>query len=173
MDIGGRYSLRLFADASRPHNQWRRTICRSNGRNIRAEFAISILALSARQRPRLSSDVCQCGCSDLLMLRVTHFHLHVKSWEALYVGRIPVISSTPIDHLFADLPVVIVKDWSQLSRAFLLDAHARIEERRKRGDYNFEQLSPRFWAGKVLEQSAYAALGLRHEERPGRCWAVV
>lgn len=36
-----------------------------------------------------------------------------RTWEALVLGCIPIIRSSPIDSVYKDLPVWIVKDWSE------------------------------------------------------------
>jgi len=38
-----------------------------------------------------------------------------RVWIALTMGSIPLVSSTPLDPLYEDLPVVIVKDWDQVT----------------------------------------------------------
>ncbi len=43
-----------------------------------------------------------------------------RTWEALALGCIPIVKSSGLDPLFADLPVLIVKDWSELTRDLLV-----------------------------------------------------
>lgn len=44
-----------------------------------------------------------------------------RTWEALCLGCIPIVKSSGLDPLYDGLPVLIVKDWSELNRAGLLD----------------------------------------------------
>lgn len=37
-----------------------------------------------------------------------------RTWEALYLGSIVITMSSALDSLFADLPVVIIHDWSEI-----------------------------------------------------------
>ena len=49
-----------------------------------------------------------------------------RTWEAILLGSIPVIPDLPINSLFADLPVVIVKDWTKVTPDFLRAERDRI-----------------------------------------------
>jgi hypothetical protein len=38
-----------------------------------------------------------------------------RTWEALMLGSVPIIHTSPLDPLFDDLPVLIVEDWSEVT----------------------------------------------------------
>lgn len=42
-----------------------------------------------------------------------------RTWEALFVGCIVIVKTSPIDPLYRDLPVVIVKSWDEISEVNL------------------------------------------------------
>jgi len=42
-----------------------------------------------------------------------------RTWEALALGCIPILKSSPLDPLFEGLPVLIVKDWSEVTQELL------------------------------------------------------
>jgi len=42
-----------------------------------------------------------------------------RTWEALCLGCIPIVKSSGLDPLFNDLPVLIVKNWSDVTRELL------------------------------------------------------
>ena len=42
-----------------------------------------------------------------------------RTWEALVLGCIPIVKSSPLDPLFCDLPVLIVKEWSDITQEVL------------------------------------------------------
>lgn len=42
-----------------------------------------------------------------------------RTWEALVLGCIPIVHSSPLDPLFEGLPVLIVKSWSDITRELL------------------------------------------------------
>lgn len=43
-----------------------------------------------------------------------------RTWEALWMGAIPIVKRSPIDYLYRDLPVVILDDWRQITPAQLV-----------------------------------------------------
>lgn len=65
-----------------------------------------------------------------------------RTWEALYMGAVPIVISSPIDPLFEGLPVVIIHDWNEITREFL---EAKWEE-----IMNTEYLMERRYAGYWL-----------------------
>ena len=69
-----------------------------------------------------------------------------RTWEALYLNVIPIMLSSTIDSLFDDLPVVIVKDWDEISQEFLIEEYHRI---RKRDDYNMDKLKMSYWFNTI------------------------
>lgn len=42
-----------------------------------------------------------------------------RTWEAMYLGAIPIVTASELDPLLQGLPVVIVRDWSQVNLKFL------------------------------------------------------
>ena len=48
-----------------------------------------------------------------------------RTWEAIWVGTYPIVKESTLDYLYKDLPVVIVKNWSDITENFL---HEKIKE---------------------------------------------
>jgi hypothetical protein len=46
----------------------------------------------------------------------------VKTWEALLLGRMPVVRSGPLDRLYEGLPVLILPTWEDLNETIVLRA---------------------------------------------------
>ena len=44
-----------------------------------------------------------------------------RNWEALCLGCIPIVKTSPIDKLYSDLPVLIIKDWHIITQELLND----------------------------------------------------
>jgi hypothetical protein len=78
--------------------------------------------------------------SFVLSPRGNGFDCH-RTWEALYMGAIPIVKTSAMDPAFADLPVVIVKDWSEITENFLLKKWEEMKSKR----YNLEKLSLAYW----------------------------
>ncbi len=68
-----------------------------------------------------------------------------RTWEALAVGTIPIVPSTPIDHIYDDLPVIIVNDWNEVTEEFL---HKKYEEFKQR-TFNLEKMYMPYWIEKI------------------------
>lgn len=64
-----------------------------------------------------------------------------RTWEALLVGTIPIVQSSPLDPLFRDLPVLIVEAWDHLTPEFLRAQYARIRSRA----YDFSPCFAPYW----------------------------
>lgn len=70
-----------------------------------------------------------------------------RTWEALVLGRIPIIFKHKINTIFDDLPVIIVDDWNKISKQFLEKEFDKII---KNWDtYDFEKLTLSYWVRKI------------------------
>ena len=82
-----------------------------------------------------------------------------RTWEALALGTIPIVPSTPLDPLYRDegLPVVIVSAWAEITPANLArwaeELHPRFD------DHLEEKLSLAHWVGRIKKASQQAAGG--------------
>jgi len=65
-----------------------------------------------------------------------------RTWEALVLGCIPVVMSSPIDDVFAELPVLIVKSWRELNMSTL---HATLRAFSRRS-FDMERLKLSYWS---------------------------
>lgn len=68
-----------------------------------------------------------------------------RTWEALYMNCYPVVLSSTLDPLYKGLPVVIVKDWSEVTEELL-------EEKREefsKLEWSQDELYADFWFEKV------------------------
>lgn len=71
-----------------------------------------------------------------------------RTWEALYLGCIPVIKTSTLDPIFEDLPVIIIEDWKQVTKKFLEGQYEKI----KHGTYRLEKMYFDYW-WNLIEQS--------------------
>ncbi|MEX0849086.1 MAG: hypothetical protein WD055_02560 [Candidatus Dependentiae bacterium] len=51
-----------------------------------------------------------------------------RTWEALIVGVVPVVLSSPMDELFKNMPVLIVDDWRVVDEDFLNESYEHIQK---------------------------------------------
>ncbi|HVU26051.1 MAG TPA: hypothetical protein VHE13_18105 [Opitutus sp.] len=49
-----------------------------------------------------------------------------RTWEALLCGAIPIVRTSPLDRLYAGLPVLVVHDWAEVTDGRLKEAEAAL-----------------------------------------------
>lgn len=68
-----------------------------------------------------------------------------RTWEALNLGCIPIVLTTPIDEVYADLPVWIVNDWREVNVENM--KRKIIEFKNKK--FNRNKLKLEYWVNKI------------------------
>ena len=68
-----------------------------------------------------------------------------RTWEALCLGCIPIVKTSHLDLLYEDLPVLIVKDWSEVNLELL--KFTINEFKNKKFDYS--KLTLKYWMTKI------------------------
>jgi hypothetical protein len=68
-----------------------------------------------------------------------------RTWEALLMGAFPVVRTSPLDSIYEGLPVVIVKDWSEVTESFL---HQKWQEMSGK-TYATEKLYFAYWRALI------------------------
>jgi len=64
-----------------------------------------------------------------------------RTWEAILMGSIPIIESSHLDFIFKDLPVLIIDDWSCITKEYLEEQYKIIHNT----TYNLDKLFVQFW----------------------------
>jgi len=64
-----------------------------------------------------------------------------RLWECLYVGTIPIVRSSCLDDLYEGLPILIIKDWKEVTEAFLNDKYVEFS----RKSFNMEKTTMEYW----------------------------
>ena len=73
-----------------------------------------------------------------------------RTWEALLVGSFPVVTTSLLDPLFSDLPVVIVKDWDEVTEEFLNKKYEEMSHK----TYNLDKLYAPYWQKLIRSYAA-------------------
>jgi len=73
-----------------------------------------------------------------------------RTWEALLLGSFPIVTSSLLDPLYDDLPVVIVQDWNEITAEFLNKKYEEMSQK----TYNLDKLYVPYW-NKLIR--SYAA----------------
>ena len=96
-----------------------------------------------------------------------------RTWEALYMKRIPVVQSGPLDPMLEGLPLMTVHDYSALTQE---DLDAFMEEYQAKmgaNEYKLEKLTPQYWKNLILSHSRHKYTGMDDTKRDPRCWGVL
>ena len=64
-----------------------------------------------------------------------------RTWEALALGCIPIVRTSPLDPLYADLPVWIVQEWNEVT----LENMQRVIETMKVSVFDMKKLLLTYW----------------------------
>ena len=68
-----------------------------------------------------------------------------RSWDALALGCIPIIKSSGVDSLFENLPVLIIKDWKEVTEELLNQKYQEIHSK----SWNLQKLYLNYWLEKI------------------------
>jgi len=68
-----------------------------------------------------------------------------RTWEALVLGCIPIVKKSPLDDMYKDLPVLIVNEWSDITKDLLNNTI----EKFKNKTFNYDKLLQSYWIRKI------------------------
>lgn len=68
-----------------------------------------------------------------------------RTWEALYMGAIPIVKSSSLNPLYKDLPIVVVENWDEITEEFLSAKYQEIQTQ----TFDWEKLSPNYWQALI------------------------
>jgi hypothetical protein len=74
-----------------------------------------------------------------------------RTWEALCIGCIPIVKTSPLDSLYEDLPVLIVQNWYDISKELL---EKTIEEFKNK-KFNYDKLLLKYWVDYINGVSSF------------------
>jgi hypothetical protein len=92
-----------------------------------------------------------------------------RTWEALYLDVIPIVWNSTLDPLYVDLPVIIVKDLSDITETFLRTKLKEVAMNKAKIPtvYRFEKLRFSFWRHLILSKSRHSIIT---GKRVNQCW---
>jgi hypothetical protein len=70
-----------------------------------------------------------------------------RTWEALYMGAIPIVKRSVLTQAFVDLPILIVEDWSVLTEELLSIVYDEFSSR----EFNYDKLKLSYWVKEISE----------------------
>jgi hypothetical protein len=97
-----------------------------------------------RKLPREKSWIVQTEYSFVVSPSGNGLDCH-RTWEALCLGCIPIVKSSAINHLFEDLPVLIVNSWSDVTVTKLETVISEFKNK----TFNYDKLNLSYWTKKI------------------------
>ncbi len=82
----------------------------------------------------------------------------IRTWEALMLGCIVIVrrivtpgtpAPPPIEELYADLPVVMIDSWSEVTREFLAKNLSEFAKRSANNEFRYEKLTMKYWIEQI------------------------
>jgi len=70
-----------------------------------------------------------------------------RTWEVLCLGCIPIVKAPFFSQLFEDLPVLIINEWTDVTRELLDETIHNF----KKTPFNYEKLKLKYWTKKLKE----------------------
>jgi hypothetical protein len=134
-----------------PDRQTPRVFC-DLGLNIQSEERRAVMRVLAdcphvvMQRKRVSQAAIwrRYARSPFVVSAIGHGLDCHRTWEALMLGSIVITRTSPLDPLFADLPIVIVRDWEEIRDPANLALWAQRYAPLTRPDYLRPRLRPAY-----------------------------
>jgi hypothetical protein len=71
-----------------------------------------------------------------------------RTWEALVLGCIPIVKTSGLDSLYTDLPVLIVKEWTDINEELLQDTISYFKNKQ----FNYDRLLLSYWMNLINEK---------------------
>uniref|UniRef100_A0A7S3AY15 Exostosin GT47 domain-containing protein n=1 Tax=Haptolina ericina TaxID=156174 RepID=A0A7S3AY15_9EUKA len=87
-----------------------------------------------------------------------------RTWEALLVGAIPIVRSSKLNPLYDNLPILIVKDWNDVTPRLLRDFYKEVQS--KLSLYHYERLFADYWIGQMAVQRERCLAEIRASTAP-------
>ena len=75
-----------------------------------------------------------------------------RTWEAIALGCIPIVKTSPLDPLFKDLPVLIVESWNLITQELLNNTIEEYKIKLETNAFQMEKLTLEYWVNKINEK---------------------
>jgi hypothetical protein len=68
-----------------------------------------------------------------------------RTWEALALGCIVIVKTSGLDPLHIGLPVLIVKEWSEICKELLEETIQKFQKK----PFNYSKMTLDYWVNKI------------------------
>ena len=93
-----------------------------------------------------------------------------RTWEALYLDIIPIVFSSSLNSLYADLPVLIINDWRDINATYLRSVLLDFTSKKRKNQYNWSKLCALYWIELILSYSKHRSLMGTSMRPRNLCW---
>ncbi len=113
---------------------------RSERQKVYDLFINTTFCLNSKNKPykQYLEDI--ASCKFVLSPRGNGIDCH-RTWEALYLGSIPIVRTSNIDSIYKDLPVLIINEWEEVTQDYLNEAYRQIQAK----THNLDRLYSPYW----------------------------
>jgi len=112
-----------------------------------AQIPIELVYYEPHVVPRLNSWNKQKEYAFVICPHGGGYDCH-RLWEALILGCIPIVKTSPIDKLYDELPVLIVNEWSDITMKLLKKKIKKFKQMELDKKFNYNKLSLEYWVKK-------------------------
>ena len=101
--------------------------------------------------PRLQSWKTQVKYAFVISPHGNGLDCH-RTWEALCLGCIPIVKTSPLDPLYEGLPVWIVKEWSDVNLTLMSKILQEFDQKMQNNEWKMEKLTLEYWTKQIQGQ---------------------
>jgi hypothetical protein len=82
----------------------------------------------------------------------------IRTWEALTLGCIPIIRTSPLDELYRDLPVLIINEWTEINTELLMNTIQLFKQKHLNNEFNYDKLYKEYWVNLLIQMKTKCRL---------------
>jgi hypothetical protein len=128
-----------------PHLSFNSSVLSGNDRSLAIErIPASLVEYELRRVDRITTWENQAKYAFVISPHGYGLDCH-RTWEALCLGCIPIVRTSPIDGLFEGLPVYIVQDWADVTEANLKKVLTDFSQR----TFDLNRLTLSYWMNQI------------------------
>ncbi len=68
-----------------------------------------------------------------------------RIWESVYLGVIPIVRTSTVDCIYEGLPILIIKDWKEVTEAFLKQKDLEFSQK----TFSLDKLDISYWLNEI------------------------